>query len=380
MLDVCISSRLIILNGRTLRDWKGKFTSYQYNGNSVIGYCLFSEEQLSKVLYFHVEDPVLRLSDHSKISVRLITKFQQNENKECPHQFPEQFKWEEISPLLFNEALKRGEIKSKLEGLSNISISEKSVINSAVKNFKDLLLSAASISLKKKMVNGKKSKNKKWFNSDLNKMRKTFDHKGKLLAKYPNDPFIKGSFFKYRKIYCKSFKFQCRKYKADLIEKLDNLFENDPKAYWSLLDVLKENKRYSLDSMPSHEELNDHFSNLNKLPLKFKERVQEIEEILIQSETNSSFSKLDYAITKEEIIKCIHSLKNKKSCGLDCIVNEMIKAGEDVLLPCIHKIFNAALQLGIYPAEWKKGYISPIFKSGERFDPSNYRASVLCLV
>ena len=139
------------------------------------------------------------------------------------------------------------------------------------------------------------------------------------------------------------------------------------------LDELKENKRDSLDSMPSHEELYDHFSNLNKLPLKFKEIVQEIEEILIQSETNSSFSKLDYAITKEEIIKCIHSLKNRKSRGLDCIMNEMIKAGEDVLLPCIHKLFNAALQLGIYPAVWKKGYIRPIFKSGERFDPSNYR-------
>ena len=65
--------------------------------------------------------------------------------------------------------------------------------------------------------------------------------------------------------------------------------------------------------MPSHEELYDHYSNLNKLPLKFKERVQEIEEILIQSETNSSFSKLDFAITKEEIIKGIHSLKKTES-------------------------------------------------------------------
>ena len=125
MLDVCLFSILRVLNGRTLGDWKGKFTSYQYNGNSVIDYCLFSEEQLSKVLYFHVEDPVLRLSDYSKISVRLIAKFQQNEIKECPHQFPEQFKWEEISPQLFNEALKRDEIKSKLEELSNISISER---------------------------------------------------------------------------------------------------------------------------------------------------------------------------------------------------------------------------------------------------------------
>ena len=204
-------------------------------------------------------------------------------------------------------------------------------------------------------------------------MRKTLDHKGALLAKYPNDPFVRGNFFKYRKMYCKSCKCQRKKYKADLIEKLDNLFENDPKAYWSLLDELKENKRDSLDSMPTPDELYDHFSSLNKLPLRFKERAQEIEENLKQSEIGSSFTKLDYTITKDEIIKCIRSLKNGKSCGLDSIANEMLKTGESILLPCIYKIFNAILQLGIYPTEWKKGYISPIFKSGGRFDPSNYR-------
>ena len=44
LLDMCISSQLRILNGRTFGDSTGKFTSYQYNGNSVIDYCLISEE------------------------------------------------------------------------------------------------------------------------------------------------------------------------------------------------------------------------------------------------------------------------------------------------------------------------------------------------
>ena len=34
-----------------------------------------------------------------------------------------------------------------------------------------------------------------------------------------------------------------------------------------------------------------------------------------------------------------------------------------------------ALQLGIYPKEWKRGYKNLIFKAGERFDPSNYRGA-----
>ena len=69
-LDLCISGRIRILNGRTLGEFKGKFTSYQYNSNSVIDYCLLPEEQMSNVLYFHVEDPILGLSDHSKVFLR----------------------------------------------------------------------------------------------------------------------------------------------------------------------------------------------------------------------------------------------------------------------------------------------------------------------
>lgn len=102
-------------------------------------------------------------------------------------------------------------------------------------------------------------------------------------------------------------------------------------------------------------------------------RVKKIEEMLVNKESNNSFSKLDFLITKEEVSKCLHSLKNRKSAGLDCISNEMLKCGESILLPYILKIFNSVLQVGVYPSEWKMGYINPIYKSGTRSDPSNYR-------
>ena len=106
LLETCISSKLSILNGRTFGDFSGKFTSYQYNGNSVIDFCLVSEEQMSNVIYFHVDDPVLRLADHSKISVRMIANFWQNELNTCSQSFREQFKWDTSSPQLFTESLR----------------------------------------------------------------------------------------------------------------------------------------------------------------------------------------------------------------------------------------------------------------------------------
>lgn len=373
LLEICISSRLRILNGRTFGDLHGKFTSYQYNGNSVIDYCLCSEEQMPNILYFHVDDPILRLSDHSKISVRLMANFWKDENKDSLQSFPEQFKWDNFSSQLFSEALNSEEINNKLEDFLERQINNISEINELVTDFSQILISAANKSLRKKTFKkGKVNKNRKWFDLDLIKMRKTLDTKGKLLAKHPNDPLVRGNFFKYRKRYSKMCKFKRKKYKADIIDRLDNLFENNPKAYWSLLDELKENKTNSVDSTTS-EEMFDHFSKLNTLQSKFQNRIKEIEEILENKENNRSFSGLDFLVTKEEVSKCLHSLKNGKSAGLDRISNEMLKYGESTLLPYIVKIFNSVLQVGVYPNNWKLGYINPIHKSGTRSDPSNYR-------
>ena len=46
LLDLCIESQLRILNGRSFGDSQGMFTSYKYNGNSVVDYMLVSENLL----------------------------------------------------------------------------------------------------------------------------------------------------------------------------------------------------------------------------------------------------------------------------------------------------------------------------------------------
>ena len=68
-------------------------------------------------------------------------------------------------------------------------------VNTIVAKFSNILISAANKSLKKgKTRKEKTNTNKKWFDLDLIKMRKTLDHKGKLFAKYPTDPFVRGNF------------------------------------------------------------------------------------------------------------------------------------------------------------------------------------------
>ena len=117
----------------------------------------------------------------------------------------------------------------------------------------------------------------------------------------------------------------------------------------------------------------EQFSVLNKIPNRYAERVSEIEEALSQVNHICTFTNLDFLITGKEIDNCLGSLKTNKSTGLDCISNETLKCGKTILLPYILQIFKRILQLGIYPDEWKVGYINPIYKSGNKTDASNYR-------
>ena len=68
LIDLCIQSRLRILNGRTHGDIQGKFTSHNNKGSSVIDYVLSSEEFMSNILYMQMPDFIKSLSDHCKLS------------------------------------------------------------------------------------------------------------------------------------------------------------------------------------------------------------------------------------------------------------------------------------------------------------------------
>ena len=54
-------------------------------------------------------------------------------------------------------------------------------------------------------------------------------------------------------------------------------------------------------------------------------------------------------------------------------LNEMMQASLNEMMPVYHKLFNNILNRGSMPLMWCSGLITPIFKSGGRNDPTNYR-------
>ena len=195
------------------------------------------------------------------------------------------------------------------------------------------------------------------------------------MLKENHNPFIRGSFYKCLKSYRKIRRSKIRKFKQDILDKLDNLQENDPKSYWKLLDELKNktnNNKEKPENNISPKEWKEYFENLNTIKYQNQE-LEEMKQKLNSVENDTVFNELDYTISSDEISKAIKSLKNSKACGFSTISNEMIKYSQTVNIPLFKKMFNLVFSNSIYPNSWGQGFITPIHKKGSYHDPANYR-------
>ena len=97
------------------------------------------------------------------------------------------------------------------------------------------------------------------------------------------------------------------------------------------------------------------------------------DELLSLEKEKQQLNYLDQEVTEQEIRQAVKKLKIKKSPFVDKIRNEMIKASLESLMPIYIKLFNLILQSGKMPDIWCQGLITPIYKSGDKSDPTNYR-------
>jgi hypothetical protein len=77
------------------------------------------------------------------------------------------------------------------------------------------------------------------------------------------------------------------------------------------------------------------------------------------------------------VIKEISNLPNNKSKSFNRVSNEILKAGRLIIATPMLKLFNAILSSTLYPTFWKLDILSPLHKSDEKSEPTNYRGIVV---
>ena len=165
------------------------------------------------------------------------------------------------------------------------------------------------------------------------------------------------------------------------------------KRLWGIINEIigkKRNKETTIDAIKVvnilrynpktiANELGNYFSNVGstyakKIPTSTKPIADYISKIP-QNPQSLYFA----PITTIEIEKIISKLEPKKSSGHDGISNKLIKDLSDVISYPMTIIFNQSIQTGRFPTAMKWADITPLYKSKNKYETTNYRPISLLL-
>ena len=78
-------------------------------------------------------------------------------------------------------------------------------------------------------------------------------------------------------------------------------------------------------------------------------------------------------ITEDQVLKKIFHLNMKKATGPDLISARLLRMVAPAVSQSLTSLFNASLQAGQVPSEWKEANVTPVPKAGDKDDINNYR-------
>jgi hypothetical protein len=210
-----------------------------------------------------------------------------------------------------------------------------------------------------------------WFNEDC-RLNKNEIYDCKIIYKrYPCDA-NKIKFLDSRNKYCRVKRETKRTFFNKEKHTLAKLSKNNPKHFWRYINKYKKKNVSNSNGIDMDQFLN-HFKQSSNTAHSSTFNPNDTYDLNLLP----SIETLDCAFTVEEVRTTISNMKRNKSCDLLGNVADFFIDSNDFISPYLTKIFNYIFDRGIYPDSWCKGAIIPIFKKGDKKEPSNYRGITL---
>ena len=293
IIQLCKSCDLRIVNGRKLGDLTGKFTCYEVNAKtpSVIDYVLAEKNAINDILYFYVKDLNI-FSDHCPIVTKLKSTIPMNciTNEENhvlnPHQ--KSYLWEpQVSDEAFKIALRMPLMKQKLSEIKERLYNPNSLsIERAVDDITKCILTIADTAKIKQRIHKvrkKRSKKRKrrTLSADCYALTRRVKTLCRQVCRNPFDRGLRQLYYAKEKMLKRKLKDIVRNERNQIIDKLENLHNENPRIYWNLIKDLEnlhtERKRPEDNIKPNI--WSDYFKNLMNKNLKLNSEQDENKKI-----------------------------------------------------------------------------------------------------
>ena len=373
LLNLCKSSGLRILNGRHKADPTGNITFYNATGKSLIDYVLVDSNRIDSVNLFSSGNFNI-YSDHSPVSFSIsydcpIVEKQNDSINDMNLSGRTSCKtvgWndENTDDILDKIRVHIGSIHQAIDVNFDCQNDVNICVDSINNVLNDCVLPLCDVRMSKPFSdsNFRRKPNKPWFNDACHKLFKEYKtalYNFNQLKSNQNHEVLVTAKHNYKKVENKLK----RHYKRQEGDMLTYLKKANPKQFYKLFSKKKSRVTNNL----TNDDFLLHFKNL------MYDENEQTAFSFDEFDNDTIFEELDCEITENEILKAVSNLKANKSCSEDGIINEIFTKGKNILLPCLHKLFNAIFRSGFFPEVWSKACIVPIFKKGNANDTNNYR-------
>lgn len=159
--------------------------------------------------------------------------------------------------------------------------------------------------------------------------------------------------------------------RREYIEKIESKSNKNIKHFWNYVSTLSKSNGIPQEMFLNETKSNSNIGACNLFAKNFE---------LVYLQSNLSFShqlllnnELDFTIGVKEIEAAINNLKESNNVGPDGLSAYFVKSCMNTIVKPLYLLYNQSLVLGHMPKLWKKTFVTPVFKAGNKNDVLNYR-------